>query len=449
MAYNYMQDPVLFSQSQIVNHHHSHSLNLLPSLNHPAHQRHYSQNQIMNMIPLQNSLFPPVMENPCPIMAAPPMMLQQENSIHHQHVQVPPQMPPPQQQPPQQQVNGGVSHMLDYDVETMTRFVMKNAFFAFRTTMNQNEENNTLFHKGISSVLNATRLPSVTIYLAIDYLFKYISKLPEGPDSIGGNSINVVYQNTMIAFILANKFNDDKTFTNKSWSQATGMSIETINEYERDWLKVFEWKLYSDKFILYPEFVAAFKGFQEEGMQQAIQPQMQPRPTSTNNFLSSSMSNNSLECGYQTPLTMYSSPNSYFYQTGNGKAVSNQIDFGYNEIEQYQQNFIQPPMPLVSPLSDIGRVSSRDEFSDNSFDYDFYNFGASQSNNNNNNLFQLPAPAPQSNYVNFNMETGKNNIQQSFLQNNDLNQYKMMNNGYYKPTYNNNMNAFYPYSTVY
>lgn len=391
------------------------------------------------------------------------------------HINIPPVQPlpaalrPAQQplaQPPaQEQVNGGVSHVLDYDVELMTRFVMKNAYFAFRTE-EQSEEYAVLFHKGVSSVLNATRFPSVTIYLALDYLFKYIGKLSAGPSSIGGSAINVIYQNTMVAFILANKFNDDKTFTNKSWSQATGMDIETINDYEREWLKVFDWKLYSDKFVLYPEFVAAYQGFQEESIlqqhllqqqqQQQQQPVLQPQlpPTSTNHLLYSSISSNGYEGGYQTPLTIYSSPSSYFYPTGK-IAANPQPEVAYNnDIEHCQHNFLQPTMPLVSPLSDIGRVSSRDEFSDNSFDYDFYNFGASQNVNvhNNNNLFQPPQinQHPQTSNVNYNTDLGRNNmLPQPFQPSNDLNQFHMMNNAYYKPVYNNSVNNFYPYSTVY
>lgn len=108
-----------------------------------------------------------------------------------------------------------------------------------------------VFTKGVSSVLNATRLPSVTIFMALDFLCKYISKLPAGVEAVGGDSVNVIYQNLMIALVLANKFNDDKTFTNKSWSHATGMELSVINQFERDWLAVFEWRLFDDNFVLF------------------------------------------------------------------------------------------------------------------------------------------------------------------------------------------------------
>ncbi|KAJ9569916.1 Cyclin [Nakaseomyces glabratus] len=449
MAYNYLQDPVLFNQGpQVVSHHtHSQSMNLLPSLSHPAHHRHntYSQQQMMSMMPIQqNAIYQPVMPLDQTQMHIPKMIVQDQF--------LPPQ---PQPQPPQEQVNGGVSHVLDYDVEIMTQFVMKNAFFAFRTPVNENINNTTLFTKGIISVLNATRLPSVTIYLAIDYLFKYINKLADGPNTIGGNSINVIYQNTMIAFILANKFNDDKTFTNKSWSQATGMSIKIINDYERDWLKTFEWKLFDDKFILYPEFVAAYKLFEEETrrdqyelqqqQQQQQSPMLQPKPSSTNNYLPPSIGTSTYEFGYQTPLTMYSSPTNFFYQS-----MPSKNDYG-NEVDPYQQNYIPPAMPLVSPLSDVGRVSARDEFADNSFDYDFYNFGTNQTNNTMNYKVNSKGNLQPSQAF-FSNADGYHMNQPYYQQNSDITTLNMMlqHQQYNKPLYSSNLNQnCFPYSAVY
>ena len=181
--------------------------------------------------------------------------------------------PQPQEQTTSGGVNGGVSHVLDYDIEIMAEYVAKTAYIAFGVDLNTTSTytfNNMatelttghdLFLKGLVSVLNATRLPSTTIFQALDFLFKYLGKLPKGPESIGGTAVNVIYQNTMISFILANKFNDDKTFTNKSWSQATGMDLHVINEYEVVWLNTLEWRLFEDKFVYYTDFVQSFEKF--------------------------------------------------------------------------------------------------------------------------------------------------------------------------------------------
>ena len=189
-----------------------------------------------------------------------------------------PQLQPQQQQQQQQQqqpsashddsqVNGGVREVLDYDLNLMSEFVVKNAYIVFESTDALSRESSgvfDIFTKGVCSVLNATRLPSVTVFMALDFLCKYISKLPTGVDAVGGDSVNVIYQNLMIALILANKFNDDKTFTNKSWSHATGMELAVINRLEREWLAVFEWRLFDDNFILFDDYSRSFEQFCQE-----------------------------------------------------------------------------------------------------------------------------------------------------------------------------------------
>ncbi|AMD22436.1 HGR097Wp [Eremothecium sinecaudum] len=190
-----------------------------------------------------------------------------------QYMAVPPGLSVPLQAPSmpaavsREQVNGGVSEVLDYDLENMTSFVVQNAYLLFGNE-DLNLEVMEVFVKGVSSVLNATRLPSTTIYYALDYLAKYLGRLTFGVESIGGDSINVIYQNLMIAFVLANKFNDDKTFTNRSWSQATGMNVEIINAYEREWLAALNWRLFEDGFENYEAYREAFSSFDFEKKRQ-------------------------------------------------------------------------------------------------------------------------------------------------------------------------------------
>ncbi|CCH60291.1 hypothetical protein TBLA_0C04950 [Henningerozyma blattae CBS 6284] len=234
--------------------------------------------------------------------------------------------PAPQQQTvfQEEQINGGVSQVLDYNLQYMSEYVVNytNIIFnpSYSMDKNQLDDNNMptttidLFIKGVSSVLNATRLPSVTIFLALDYLSKYITKLPNGIASIGGNSVNVIYQNTMISFILANKFNDDKTFTNKSWSDATGIKLKFINEYEKNWLKIFDWKLYDDKFISYNDYVNAFEYFCKKY-----------QPQNTNSLLNTPLHSSSIPISIPLPNstspTSLSSSTSSFYNNSFDQSV--------------------------------------------------------------------------------------------------------------------------------
>lgn len=301
------------------------------------HHRHTSSFQLSTLPPLGMFYSAP----PAPILR-PPVI--QEPLIREEYV------------------NGGVNQFLDYDLDLISDFVVTNAYDAFGTDANTifRETNSSqtveLFTKGVSSVLNATRLPSVTVLLALDMLSKYVAKLPEGCESIGGNSVDVIYQNTMISLILANKFNDDKTFTNKSWCQATGMSLSSINEYEREWLSIFNWKLFEDKFILYEDYARSFEAFCQK-KRCPSPPNLLPTPHTTDNYLSP-------PSGYQTPVqltsSVYSSP-CYYDEDKN--------DFCYN----HQQNsMLNSPGTRLSPNSKHGFTGNRN------FNYNFYNFAPPQ-----------------------------------------------------------------------
>jgi len=54
---------------------------------------------------------------------------------------------------------------------------------------------------------------------------------------------NVSFVKVVVALMLANKFNDDNTFTNKSWSDASGIPVEVLNREEKVWLEDIKWSL--------------------------------------------------------------------------------------------------------------------------------------------------------------------------------------------------------------
>lgn len=160
-----------------------------------------------------------------------------------------------------QEVNGGVSQILDYDIKLMSDFIIKSSLIAFNVSSYQYYYDTTDFLNKIKSVLNATRLPKVTIFQSLDYLFKYIEISNVGTLNL---TLDMIYDHLMISFILANKFNDDKTFTNKSWSQATSIPLLQLNTWERNWLKCLNYNLFKDKFIAYDDFVFSYEIFIQE-----------------------------------------------------------------------------------------------------------------------------------------------------------------------------------------
>lgn len=245
----------------------------------------------------------------------------------------------------------------------MSEFVVKNAYLIFENEDAFNSEASSIvdiFTKGVSSVLNATRLPSVTIFMALDYLCKYISKLPNGVESAGGDSVNAIYQNLMVSFVLANKFNDDKTFTNKSWSHATGMETSVINQNERDWLSVFEWRLFDDQFMLYEDYAKSFELFCWE-KKSPVHPFNGLRDTAEN-YATGSVSEQPNVVGYQTPMNapsmVYSSPcyteersgtSNSFYQPNYASPLSNGSPVSKGGFNGYSYNYYSAPLP-ANPL---------------------------------------------------------------------------------------------------
>lgn len=333
----------------------------------PQPQHGYPSNQYFNQQIPSHHRAPSIFQQNTqqqPIILPPPGMIYGDN-IPNQQIVAPPVQSQPQPQVTEEKVNGGVSEVLDYDISLMSEYIVKSAYIAFGmesalvnkekdVTLQQNVD---LFMKGIESVLNATRLPSITVFLALDYLFKYLDKLPNGTKSIGGNTLHIIYQNTMVAFILANKFNDDKTFTNKSWSQATGMDNMLINEFERTWLDVFDWKLYDDKFIFYDDFAYSFEIFCQEKQNSIPLPNAQ---TMVNVGLPQSQVQPQQGLGYQTPSAKNSNlfASSYYFPNTNS-----------SEDVFFRNNNTSSPVPAVTSKDDL--------YSSNGFNYDFYNFGPS------------------------------------------------------------------------
>ncbi|CDK24616.1 unnamed protein product [Kuraishia capsulata CBS 1993] len=157
-------------------------------------------------------------------------------------------MPMPSQQlqqpphAPQQAENtsnvGGVAAVLEYDMDQMTRFVCWLSYGLMKRTDTPSASFNTL----VKHVLSAIRLPRSTIILALIYLSHRMEGETEGVTDDG-----LVFQNLTIALVLSNKFHNDNTFTNKSWSDATGLNVRLINQLEREWLAKIGWKLHHEE----------------------------------------------------------------------------------------------------------------------------------------------------------------------------------------------------------
>jgi len=99
------------------------------------------------------------------------------------------------------------------------------------------------FRKWVLQVLSATRLPSATILLSLNYLTVRLRDHPPHPSSASENQI---YRLLAVAMILGSKFLDDNTFINRSWSDVSGIRVSELNELEMEWLRAIDFTLHCD-----------------------------------------------------------------------------------------------------------------------------------------------------------------------------------------------------------
>lgn len=190
-----------------------------------------------------------------------------------------------QQQPTakEEKATGGVSAKLDYDMERMTDFVAETAqgMYALHlspicladidicrsipTTVPVQPS----FRKWVLQVLSATRLPSATILLSLNYL---TVRLRDHPPRTSSASENQIYRLLAVALILGSKFLDDNTFINRSWSDVSGIRVSELNELEMEWLTAIDFDLHCD-----PNDPSGFSTWQRAWKEYESQAQ-RPRP---------------------------------------------------------------------------------------------------------------------------------------------------------------------------
>ncbi|KIY72632.1 hypothetical protein CYLTODRAFT_440526 [Cylindrobasidium torrendii FP15055 ss-10] len=91
----------------------------------------------------------------------------------------------------------------------------------------------------IHNVLSTTQVSQSVIVVAQYYLWKYRQKEPERQCEEGSE-----YRGAVAGLMMANKFLDDNTYTNKTWSEVTGIGLTDINEMEHDFLQRMNFELF-------------------------------------------------------------------------------------------------------------------------------------------------------------------------------------------------------------
>ncbi|KAH3680498.1 hypothetical protein WICMUC_000286 [Wickerhamomyces mucosus] len=251
---------------------------------------------------------------------------------------------PVQEHHQQEEVPGGVSSVLDYDLDIMSKFT---TYLAFRL-FGRNDTDNFKFILSIKSVLSAVRLPLNSLILSNYFLLeKYEIQSDYFIDELNTKNLELIYQNVVISLVLANKANDDNTFTNKSWSNATGLSIKLINSMEVDWLRMVGWQLHNTKMERFNELLVQFekysinvKTFEQQKQQQQQQQQQQQSEfvNSSTRSLSSKSSSSSLGSNSSPSYyhNNYDQSSSYYKPVVESKPIG--LGNGYSRKNYYNSH---------------------------------------------------------------------------------------------------------------
>ncbi|KAF9110981.1 hypothetical protein BGX27_005556 [Mortierella sp. AM989] len=101
-----------------------------------------------------------------------------------------------------------------------------------------------MFRKFCLDVLSATLLSPSVILLSLKYIQQLMINLKES-NKIVNTGDGAEYRFFTGALILANKFLDDNTFTNKTWADITGMKIKDVNHLEMQFLNGIDFRLFT------------------------------------------------------------------------------------------------------------------------------------------------------------------------------------------------------------
>ncbi|KAI9027652.1 cyclin-domain-containing protein, partial [Phycomyces nitens] len=127
-----------------------------------------------------------------------------------------------------------------------------------RETANIANEVSSAFRKFCRQILNATQLSESVIMLSLKYIAMLLQNNPLIQGAEGSE-----YRLFTVALMLANKFLDDNTFTNKTWAEVSGMKVTDLNIMELEFLDVLKFRLFVRK-DEYERWKTALFGFRSQ-----------------------------------------------------------------------------------------------------------------------------------------------------------------------------------------
>ncbi|THU92599.1 hypothetical protein K435DRAFT_780208, partial [Dendrothele bispora CBS 962.96] len=106
----------------------------------------------------------------------------------------------------------------------------------------------------MQKLLETTQVSQSVIVLSLHYIYR-LKERNRFTHAQAGSEFRIAVAGLM----MANKFLDDNTYTNKTWSEVSGISLEEINRMEREFLMGVDCNLYVDK-ATYQSWLHLLKG---------------------------------------------------------------------------------------------------------------------------------------------------------------------------------------------
>ncbi|KAF2014766.1 hypothetical protein BU24DRAFT_221109 [Aaosphaeria arxii CBS 175.79] len=100
----------------------------------------------------------------------------------------------------------------------------------------------TGFKKWVATILTTTQVASNVILLALLFIYRLKQTNPTVKGKPGSE-----YRLLTVALMLGNKFLDDNTYTNKTWAEVSGISVQEVHIMEVEFLSNMRYSLFTSK----------------------------------------------------------------------------------------------------------------------------------------------------------------------------------------------------------
>ncbi|KAH9964592.1 cyclin-domain-containing protein [Russula dissimulans] len=213
----------------------------------------------------------------------------------------------------------------------------------------------SVFVHFMQKLLQTTQLSQSVIVLSLHYVYR-LKERNSGTIAHPGSEFRVA----VAALMMANKFVDDNTYTNKTWSEVSGIELMEINKMEREFLAGIDFNLYVDK-ETYVRWVGLLEGLvmaKERGSRQWRRSRQTPRAATVTRPVA--------------PLTVPSKGRTWSARARSSSPVhlsrsSGSPHYLMNSNPQYSPEIT---IEVESPLRSRGKRSAFDAFSPTSAAFD-------------------------------------------------------------------------------